>query len=146
MESMRSIEMARRLLGVHAGMTKKQIRVKYLEMVQKHHPDRNPDADPEKIKQITTAYRELCNMSALSYTAAAKSDERRDTTTSASWSAYKASSPLPPGDPAPPQEVSNLPWQKQKTQSPDKKPMRAHAPLSIVQRMRSTISFVLGGM
>jgi len=136
---MRSIEMARRLLGVHAGMTKKQIRIQYLEMVQRHHPDRNPDADPEKIKQITTAYRELCNMSALGYTAAAKS-ERRDT--------YEAHSPLPPGDPAPPQEVSHLPWQKQKTQSPEKRPSQreAHAPLSIVQRMRSTISYVLGGM
>ncbi|CAI2360545.1 unnamed protein product [Moneuplotes crassus] len=50
-----------KILGVSKTASKADIKKKYFEYVKKMHPDRNPNADQEKFKELTSAYNVLSN-------------------------------------------------------------------------------------
>jgi curved DNA-binding protein CbpA len=48
-------------LGLKKFASKDEVKKKYLELVRLYHPDRNPDADQNKFKNMTAAYTVLSN-------------------------------------------------------------------------------------
>ncbi len=47
------------ILGLHDGVTMKQITSRHRELVKRFHPDAGGDADGEQIQRINAAYRIL---------------------------------------------------------------------------------------
>lgn len=50
-----------KILGVSKNASKDEIKKKYFKYAQELHPDRNPNADQDKFKEITSAYNLLSN-------------------------------------------------------------------------------------
>lgn len=45
-----------KVLGLNRGASEEEIKKAYRKLIKEYHPDINPDADPEKIKEINEAY------------------------------------------------------------------------------------------
>lgn len=50
-----------KVLGVSKDATQADIKKKYFKYAQEMHPDKNPNADQDRFKEITSAYNLLSN-------------------------------------------------------------------------------------
>ena len=50
-----------KILGVKSESTQAEIKSRYIKVAQEMHPDKNPNADQDKFKEITAAYNLLSN-------------------------------------------------------------------------------------